>query len=63
MNNGKQIKGRLDGTIPRDGELNPNIVARALGLEDTRGKDIPSLLLHVRLHSVRVVRIFTVTMH
>jgi indolepyruvate ferredoxin oxidoreductase, alpha subunit len=44
MNNGKQIKGRLDGTIPRDGELNPNIIARALGLDDTRGKDIPSLV-------------------
>ncbi|MCJ7552895.1 MAG: thiamine pyrophosphate-dependent enzyme [Ignavibacteriaceae bacterium] len=28
-----KIKGRLDGTIPRDGELNPDIVARALGIE------------------------------
>jgi len=44
MNNGKVIKGRLDGTIPRDGELNPNIIARAMALEDTRGKDIPSLV-------------------
>lgn len=44
MNNGKPIKGRLDGTVPRDGELNPNIIARALGLNDTRGKDIPSLV-------------------
>ncbi len=44
MNNGKQIKGRLDGTVPRDGELNPNIVARALGLEDTYGKDIPEIV-------------------
>jgi indolepyruvate ferredoxin oxidoreductase alpha subunit len=26
-----KIKGRLDGTIPRDGELNPDIVAKALG--------------------------------
>lgn len=25
------IKGRLDGTLPRDGELNPNLVAAALG--------------------------------
>ncbi len=44
MNNGKTIKGRLDGTVPRDGELNPNIVAVALGQEDTRGKDIPALV-------------------
>lgn len=44
MNNGKAIHGRLDGTIPRDGELNPNIVARALNLEDTQGRDIPELV-------------------
>ncbi|MBW6489914.1 MAG: indolepyruvate ferredoxin oxidoreductase [Lentimicrobium sp.] len=44
MNNGKPIKGRLDGTIPRDGELNPNIIARALGLEDTYGRDIPAIV-------------------
>lgn len=30
--NGK-IKGRFDSTIPRFGELNPNIIAQALGLE------------------------------
>ncbi|MCD4745368.1 MAG: indolepyruvate ferredoxin oxidoreductase [Bacteroidales bacterium] len=40
----KQIKGRLDGTISRDGELNPNRIAVALGMEDTKGKDIPSLI-------------------
>jgi len=44
LNNGKPIHGRLDGTVPRDGELNPNIVARALGLEDTLGKKIPSIV-------------------
>jgi len=44
LSRGLVIKGRLDGTISRDGELNPNIVARALGLEDTKGKDIPSLV-------------------
>ncbi len=44
LSKGINIKGRLDGTIPRDGELNPNIVARALGLEDTKGQDIPSLV-------------------
>jgi indolepyruvate ferredoxin oxidoreductase alpha subunit len=35
--NGLKVKGRLDGTVPRDGELNPNIVAVALGKKDTRG--------------------------
>lgn len=45
MNNGKAIHGRLDGTVPRDGELNPNIVAVALGKKDTRGKDIPSIVV------------------
>ncbi len=32
LNNGKTINGRLDGTLPRDGELNPNLVAIAMGL-------------------------------
>ena len=35
-----QIKGRLDGTLPRVGELNPNHVAKALGIniEDAYSK-------------------------
>ncbi|MBW6501589.1 MAG: indolepyruvate ferredoxin oxidoreductase subunit alpha [Bacteroidales bacterium] len=32
LDNNLKILGRLDGTVPRDGELNPSIVARALGL-------------------------------
>ncbi|MCK7529585.1 MAG: hypothetical protein MZV63_00265 [Marinilabiliales bacterium] len=28
-----KVMGRLDGTVPRDGELNPVIVARALGMK------------------------------
>lgn len=40
----KKIKGRLDGTIPRDGELNPNLVARALGLPDNPGNAIPEIV-------------------
>lgn len=44
LSRGIVVKGRLDGTVPRDGELNPNIVALALGLADTRGNDIPSLV-------------------
>lgn len=39
-----KIKGRIDNTIPRDGELNPNIVARALGLEDKKGVEVPSVV-------------------
>jgi indolepyruvate ferredoxin oxidoreductase, alpha subunit len=45
LNKGKTIHGRLDGTVPRDGELNPNIVALALGMDDTRGKEIPSVVV------------------
>jgi len=42
---GIKVKGRLDGTVPRDGELNPNIVAVALGMKDTRGSEIPALMV------------------
>jgi indolepyruvate ferredoxin oxidoreductase, alpha subunit len=45
LNHGKKISGRLDGTVPRDGELNPNIVAVALGKDDTRGRDIPQVVV------------------
>src|SRR6056297_2093645 len=41
---GTPIKGRLDGTLPRDGELNPNIVATALGLETVTDESIPELV-------------------
>jgi indolepyruvate ferredoxin oxidoreductase alpha subunit len=44
LNKGKKIKGRLDGTVPRAGELNPNIVAEALGLPVSKGFDIPDVL-------------------
>jgi len=37
IGNPKTIHGRLDGTIPRDGELNPNIIAKALGMENKFG--------------------------
>ncbi len=40
----KPIHGRLDGTIPRDGELNPNKVAQALGLPDTLGNPVPGIV-------------------
>jgi len=37
LNLGKTVKGRLDGSIPRAGELNPNIVGSALGMEILQG--------------------------
>ncbi len=40
----KPIHGRLDGTLSRDGELNPNKVAVALGMEDTCGSPIPEVV-------------------
>lgn len=45
LNQGLSIKGRLDGTLPRDGELNPNIVAKSLGMPATRGEEVPSLVV------------------
>ena len=33
-----KVLGRLDGTVPRDGELNPVNVARALGMKTTTGQ-------------------------
>lgn len=44
MNNGKPIHGRLDGTINRVGELSPNMVGKALGLEIEGGLEIPALV-------------------
>ena len=40
----KKIRGRLDGTLPRDGELNPNHVAYALGLEDKITDFVPEIV-------------------
>ncbi len=40
----EKVKGRLDGSLPRDGELNPNIVAKAIGLEQYVGSDIPDIV-------------------
>ena len=37
LNLSKRVKGRLDGSVPRAGELNPNIVAGALGLKIEQG--------------------------
>lgn len=44
LNKGKRVRGRLDGSLPRDGELNPVIVGAALGLDHARGNDVPALV-------------------
>lgn len=44
FNEGLTIRGRLDGSLPRDGELNPSIVAKALGLSTKEGEAIPDLV-------------------
>lgn len=44
LETGKKIHGRLDGTIPRDGELNPSIVAKALGYPTTVGPEVPEVV-------------------
>lgn len=40
----KKIYGRLDGTIPRDGELNPSIVAKALGIPFEQVFTVPPVI-------------------
>jgi len=44
LDSGIKIFGRLDGTVPRDGELNPSIVAKALGLPVIYGSDVPEMV-------------------
>jgi indolepyruvate ferredoxin oxidoreductase alpha subunit len=39
-----KVLGRLDGTVPRDGELNPSIVASAMGLRPSEGREVPALV-------------------
>lgn len=44
LHRGIKVKGRFDQSIPYQGELNPNVVARALGLPDTYGVDVPAVI-------------------
>lgn len=44
LSNETSIKGRLDGTLPRDGELNPDLIAKALGKELFQGFSIPEIV-------------------
>jgi indolepyruvate ferredoxin oxidoreductase, alpha subunit len=38
------IKGRLDGTVPRAGELNPALVRKSLGLSDLKSEKMPEIV-------------------
>lgn len=40
-----KVEGKLTGLLPKEGELNPNIVAQALGLPNIEGKDIPTFVV------------------
>ena len=42
---GPPIKGRMDGCLPPDGELNPNLVGMALGREDRTAGAVPDLVV------------------
>lgn len=44
LNINSKIIGRLNGTVPRDGELNPDIVARALGKELKTFMKVPDIV-------------------
>ena len=46
FNAGKTIHGRLDGTLPRDGELNPTIIAKALGFPTKDGLPVPEIVVN-----------------
>jgi indolepyruvate ferredoxin oxidoreductase alpha subunit len=42
--NNTKVKGRLTGHVPRDGELNPGIVARSLGINIPERNSIPDIV-------------------
>lgn len=45
LNNSLKIHGRLDGTVPRDGELNPVIVGKALGFGFPENLSVPEVVV------------------
>lgn len=40
----ENVKGRLDGTLPRDGELNATLVAKALGFNVPETGEVPAIV-------------------
>lgn len=41
---GIKVHGRLDGAVPRDGELNPSIVGRSVGLGSEKTLPVPAIV-------------------
>ncbi len=46
LKGGKPVKGRLDGLLPREGELNPDLVAIALGKTVKKGPLAPDIIVN-----------------
>ncbi len=44
LENNYRISGRLDGTLPRDGELNPLLVQGALGIPSAVSREVPGIV-------------------
>ena len=44
FDSGKIIHGRLDGSLPRDGELNPTLIALALSFKTKEGLPVPEIV-------------------
>ena len=44
LNMDYKVSGRLDGSLPRDGELNSDHVSRALGIDLPVSREVPSLV-------------------
>lgn len=44
LDDSHKILGRLDGTVPRDGELNPSIVARSIGINAAPVRPVPGVV-------------------
>jgi indolepyruvate ferredoxin oxidoreductase alpha subunit len=44
LDKGRPIHGRMDGYLPRDGELNPDLVAKALGLSKRSLFKVPEIV-------------------
>ncbi len=44
LDEGKKIHGRMDGAVPREGELNPSVVAKSLGIHPRKGHEVPEIV-------------------
>ena len=44
LDRGVNVAGRMDGTLPPDGELTPNLVRVALGMADRSGAEVPAIV-------------------